>query len=168
LLIRSAVGVELFNLRKELVRGRQASPRKGWRRREKQASLRKISRDDSAEESQMGLLDELGLGGVLGDGSALPGLIKTVLAQTKYRDLNGLVTALQQGGLEAEVKSWLGNGANLPLTADQLKSVLGNAQVQDLARQFGVPVDTVLKVLAQYLPNVVDQASPNGTLQPHA
>jgi uncharacterized protein YidB (DUF937 family) len=116
----------------------------------------------------MGLLDELGLGGVLGDGSALPGLIKTVLAQTKYRDLNGLVTALQQGGLEAEVKSWLGNGANLPLTADQLKSVLGNAQVQDLARQFGVPVDSVLKVLAQYLPNVVDQASPNGTLQPHA
>jgi uncharacterized protein YidB (DUF937 family) len=118
----------------------------------------------------MGLLDDLGLGGALGqlEASALPGLINALLAQTQYHDLAGLVAALEKGGLDAQVKSWLGNGQNMPITADQLKAVLGNAQVQEFARHLGLPVDTMLKILAEALPNIVDQASPNGTLQRHA
>jgi uncharacterized protein YidB (DUF937 family) len=56
----------------------------------------------------------------------------------------------------------------MPITADQLKAVLGNAQVQDFARHLGLPVDEMLKLLAQYLPEIVDKASPGGVLQPHA
>jgi uncharacterized protein YidB (DUF937 family) len=116
----------------------------------------------------MGLLDELGLKGVLGqvEAAAAPALINAVLAKTQYHDLNGLVAALQKGGLGNQVNSWLGNGANLPITADQLKAVLGDAQVQEFARHLGLPVDATLKTLAEFLPNVVDQASPNGKLQP--
>jgi len=120
----------------------------------------------------MGLLDNLGLGdllkGVLGqaESAALPAVINAVLAKTDYHDLNGLVAALQKGGLGPQVQSWLGNGANMPITADQLKSVLGNAQVQEFARHLGLPVDETLKVMAQYLPDIVDKASPNGVLKP--
>lgn len=78
------------------------------------------------------------------------------------------MAALQKGGLDTQVKSWLGNGANLPVTADQLKAVLGNSQIQDFARQLGLPVDALLKMLAEQLPGIVDKASPNGVLQPHA
>jgi uncharacterized protein YidB (DUF937 family) len=119
----------------------------------------------------MGLLDGLNLGGALRgalgevESAALPAAINAVLAKTQYRDLNGLVAALQKGGLNAQVQSWLGPGANLPITEDQLKAVLGNAQVQEFARHLGLPVDATLKLLAQYLPDIVDQASPNGTLQ---
>src|ERR1700722_4785855 len=119
----------------------------------------------------MGLLDSLGLGdalkGALGQvkAAALPALVNGVLAKTQYHDLNGLVAALQSGGLNTQVQSWLGPGANLPVTEDQLKAVLGNAQVQDFARHLGLPVDETLKNLAQYLPNIVDKASPNGTLR---
>jgi len=119
----------------------------------------------------MGLLDNLGLGdmlkGLLGqaESTALPTLINTVLAQTQYHDLNGLVAALQKGGLNAQVQSWLGPGNNLPITEDQLKAVLGNSQVQDFARQLGLPVDQALKTMAQYLPEIVDKASPNGVLK---
>jgi uncharacterized protein YidB (DUF937 family) len=88
-----------------------------------------------------------------------------VLAKTQYRDLNGLVAALQAGGLNAQVQSWLGPRANLPITVDQLKTVLGNTQVQEFARHLGLPVDATLKLLAQYLADIVDKASPNGTLQ---
>jgi len=122
----------------------------------------------------MGLLDSLGLGdvlkGALGqvEAAALPAAVNAVLAKTQYRDLNGLVAALQKGGLNAQVQSWLGPGGNLPITEDQLKAVLGNAQVQDFARHLGLPVDQTLKVLAQYLPDIVDKASPNGTLKPAA
>jgi uncharacterized protein YidB (DUF937 family) len=122
-------------------------------------------------EAEMGLLDNLGLGDMLksllgqAQSSALPALINAVLAKTQYHDLNGLVAALQKGGLDAQVKSWLGPGANLPITEEQLKAVLGNAQVQDFARNLGLPVDQALKVMAQYLPEIVDKASPNGVLK---
>jgi len=113
----------------------------------------------------MGLFDSLK--GAL-EGEAFPVMLNTLLAQTPYHDLNGLLAALQNGGLGPQVKSWLGNGQNLPITADQLKAVLGNSQVQDFARHLGLPVDEMLKLLAQYLPEIIDKASPNGTLQPHA
>jgi len=113
----------------------------------------------------MGLLDSLK--GALGqvEASALPGVINAVLAQTQYHDLNGLVVALERGGLGPQVKSWLGNGTNMPITADQLKAVLGNAQVQEFARHLGLPVDETLKLMGQYLPEIIDKASPNGTLK---
>ena len=113
----------------------------------------------------MGLLDSLK--GALGqvEASALPGVINAVLAQTQYHDLNGLAVALERGGLGPQVKSWLGNGTNMPITADQLKAVLGNAQVQEFARHLGLPVDETLKLMAQYLPEIIDKASPNGTLK---
>jgi len=76
-----------------------------------------------------------------------------------------ILAALQKGGLDAQVKSWLGPGANLPVTAEQLRAVLGNAQVQEFARQLGLPVDQALKTMAQYLPEIVDKASPNGVLK---
>jgi uncharacterized protein YidB (DUF937 family) len=113
----------------------------------------------------MGWLDSLK--GLLGsaEASAIPAMINTVLAQTQYHDLAGLVAALEKGGLGPQVQSWLGNGKNLPITEDQLKAALGNTQLQELARQAGLPVDEILKILAQYLPELVDKASPNGTLQ---
>jgi uncharacterized protein YidB (DUF937 family) len=118
----------------------------------------------------MGLLDELNLGGALKgalgqiEAQAGPTVINALLAKTQFGDLSGLVTQLQQSGLGPQVQSWLGNGANTPITADQLKAVLSNAQVQEMAKHLGLPVDAVLNMLAQHLPNVVDQASKNGQL----
>lgn len=113
----------------------------------------------------MGLFDTLK--GMLGqvEGSAFPAMVNAILAQTQYHDLAGLVAALEKGGLGPQVKSWLGNGQNMPITEDQLKAVLGNAQLQDLARHAGLPVDELLKLLAQFLPELIDKASPNGVLQ---
>lgn len=120
----------------------------------------------------MGLLDSLGLGDMLksllgqAESGGLSMVINNVLAQTQYRDLNGLVAALEKGGLGAQVQSWLGPGANQPITAEQLKAIIGNSQVQDFARKLGLPVDETLKTMAQYLPDIVDKASPNGTIKP--
>ncbi len=118
----------------------------------------------------MGLLDNLGgsLGGMLGQvtAAAAPGLIAAVLAKTNLGDLQGVVNQLQQGGFGDQIKSWLGNGGNMPISPDQLKAALGNDQVKQIAEHFGVPVDQALKLLSEHLPGVVDQASPDGTLQP--
>jgi len=120
----------------------------------------------------MGLFDSLGgvLKGVLGqvEAGALPALISTALAKTDLGDLQGLLNQLQQGGLGPQVQSWLGSGANMSITPDQLRAALGNDQVRQLAAHFGLPIDQVLNVLAQHLPTAVDQASPDGRLQPAA
>jgi len=117
----------------------------------------------------MGIFDNIvsALKGVVGQVAATegPALISAALAKTNIRDLQGLVAKLQQGGLNEQVQSWLGNGKNLPVSADQLRAALGNQQVQELARHFGLPVDAALKLMAEHLPTVVDRASPNGTLQ---
>jgi uncharacterized protein YidB (DUF937 family) len=121
-------------------------------------------------EANMGLLDGLGdmlkdLLGQADQAGGLPAVINNILGQTQYKDLNGLVAALQKGGLNAQVQSWLGPGSNLPISEDQLKAVLGNTQLQEFARRLGLPVDETLKNLSQYLPDIVDKASPNGTLK---
>ncbi|MDI3470831.1 MAG: hypothetical protein OJF62_002894 [Pseudolabrys sp.] len=117
----------------------------------------------------MGLLDSFGgsLKGVFGDveAAAMPALISSVLAKTNLGDLQGLVNQLQQGGLGTQVQSWLGSGANVQVTPDQIRAALGNEQVQELAQKFGVPIDGVLKLLAEHVPAAVDQASPNGQIQ---
>jgi uncharacterized protein YidB (DUF937 family) len=100
--------------------------------------------------------------------SAAPGLIAATLAKTGLGDMQGLVTQLQNGGLNTQVQSWLSSGNNLPVSADQLRAALGNDQVKEIAAHFGLPVDAALNLLSQHLPAVVDQASPNGTLQPAA
>src|SRR5476649_2837234 len=117
----------------------------------------------------MGLFDSLsdGLKGALGqaEAAAMPALISAVLAKTNLGDMQGLLDKLQQSGLGPQVSSWLGDGKNIPITADQLRAALGNSQIQQLAASFGLPVDKVLASLAEHLPSIVDKMSPNGTLQ---
>ena len=117
----------------------------------------------------MGLFDSL-RGGMLGqlEAEALPALMSAALAKTNFGNLQGLVTQLQQSGLGPQVQSWLGNGANMPVTADQLRAALGSDQVKQIAAHFGVDPNMVLNLLAQHLPNIVDKASPNGMLAPAA
>jgi uncharacterized protein YidB (DUF937 family) len=114
----------------------------------------------------MSILDSLK--GALGqtEAAGIPALISAALAKTNFANLQGLVNQLQQGGLKTQVQSWLGSGTNLPINADQLRAALGSDHVKQLAAQFGIPIDAVLKFLAEHLPSTVDQASPNGTLPP--
>ena len=117
----------------------------------------------------MGFLDSIGgaLKGALGqtEATAMPALLAAALAKSNLGDLQGLAARLQQGGLGDQVKSWLGNGANLPVRPEQLQAALGSEQLQQLAGHFGLPVDSVTKLLAEHLPTIVDQASPDGSLQ---
>ena len=115
----------------------------------------------------MGILDNLGpLKGVLGqvEAAALPVLISEGLAKTGLGDLQGLVNNLQQGGLSAQVQSWLGDGENMPITPDLLKGALDDEHVKQLAQHFGIDPDAVLKLLAEHLPTAVDQARQQGTV----
>lgn len=113
----------------------------------------------------MGLFD--GLGSLVTD--ALNGRPINILAVAEdifqnAGGVNGILAQLNQAGLGDQVKSWIGTGGNLPVSADQIKSALSNEQLRSLANAFGVDLDSLPQLLAQHLPEAVDKASPNGVL----
>jgi uncharacterized protein YidB (DUF937 family) len=118
----------------------------------------------------MGILDSLenspAFKGALGqlEAAVVPVVLSEVLGNGSQGGLNAIVAKLQQAGFGDQVKSWIGNGQNLPITAEQLQQVLGSDTVKQLAARFNIPVDQLAKVLAQQLPAAVDHASPDGKL----
>jgi uncharacterized protein YidB (DUF937 family) len=109
-----------------------------------------------------------GLAGQTGQQESAPGGLPDILAQvlgkTDLGSLGGLLQQLEQSGLGAQVASWLGNGQNQPVTTDQLRNALGEQPLKQLASQLNLPVDELLRHLAQHLPGAVDTLSPNGSL----
>lgn len=98
--------------------------------------------------------------------AVIPVVLSEVLGNGSEGGLSAIIARLQQAGFGDQVKSWIGTGQNLPISAHQLQEALGSDVVKQLATRFGIPVDQLSTVLAQVLPTAVDQASPNGAL-PH-
>lgn len=121
----------------------------------------------------MGILDSFEnspeLKGILGQlgAAVIPAVLGQVLGNGGQGGLSAIVAKLEQAGLGEQVKSWIGTGQNLPITAEQLQQVLGSDTVKQLAAKFGIPIDQLSEVLAQQLPAAVDHASPDGKL-PHS
>lgn len=114
----------------------------------------------------MGLLDSVVgalAGGQSGGDNPLLGIVMQLL-NNQPSGLGGLVQSFQQGGLGDIVNSWVSTGKNLPISAEQLQSVLGSGQLRDIAAQLGVSPEQASGSLADLLPRVVDQLTPNGQL----
>jgi uncharacterized protein YidB (DUF937 family) len=114
----------------------------------------------------MGLLDSV-VGALAGGQSGgNNGLVDVVmqLINSQPGGLGGLVQSFQQGGLGDIVNSWVSTGQNLPISAEQLQSVLGGGRLQDIAAQLGVSPEQAAGSLADLLPQVVDKLTPNGRI----
>jgi uncharacterized protein YidB (DUF937 family) len=60
-----------------------------------------------------------GMSGQSGEASGLPAILGQILGNTVLGSAGGLLQQLQKSGLGPQVASWLGNGANLPVSADR-------------------------------------------------
>lgn len=107
----------------------------------------------------MGLLDGI-LGGVLGAEmtQVVSGLIE------KHGGVQGIVSQLEQQGLGDTVRSWVGTGSNLPISADQLQKAFGNGTLQELAAKVGLDPQTLAQKLSQALPHAIDHLTPGGAV----
>lgn len=88
----------------------------------------------------------------------LPGTGKNV-------DLGALVGKMQGGGLAALAESWLGDGGNAGIGAEQLMSMFGKGDIMRFADKLGLDQDTALEGLKGAVPEMVDKASTGGTLE---
>jgi uncharacterized protein YidB (DUF937 family) len=76
--------------------------------------------------------------------------------------LNGLISKFASKGLGDIINSWIGTGKNLPISTDQLQSVLGSDTVKNLASKLGMDNNTLLGRLSNILPQAVDKLTPDG------
>ena len=131
----------------------------------------------------MGLLDNLGglaaqLGGLQDKNtSANPraALVEAVLGMLVHGNepgglggsgglggLGGLLQRFQSAGLGDVVGSWIGTGANAPISPDQVKSALGDGLLRTLAEHAGLDEDEAASHLSGLLPQLVDRLTPGG------
>ena len=76
--------------------------------------------------------------------------------------IGGLLGKLQASGLGDAAASWVGKGANMPVSADQITSALGGGQLAEIAAKFGISPEVLSSQLAEHLPGVIDKATPSG------
>lgn len=117
----------------------------------------------------MGLFDQVAgqvLGGLSGGGAGQSPLMQLVQAVLQQEGgLMGLVSKLQTGGLAEQVASWIGNGANLPVSGEQIRAALGGDLLASLAGQSGLSPQAASEGLADQLPALIDKLSPGGQLE---
>ena len=103
--------------------------------------------DDSTSGLDLGDITNA-LGGILSDENG--GL-----------DLGSLVSGLSDSKLGGIVASWLGSGENAPISVSEIIDLLGSDKISDFASQLGISEESAAGALADALPEIVNEATPD-------
>ena len=94
------------------------------------------------------------LGGLLGGGEGGGFDLSAIMGN--------LVGGENAGGLMETVSSWIGEGENASIDPDQIGELLGGDKISAFADKLGISADSAKQALADALPEVVNQATPEG------
>ncbi len=93
---------------------------------------------------------------------------KSAIAQVAIEMLNkngglcGLLEKFHQAGLSDVADSWVSQDKNKAISADQISMVLGSDLLSAMAEQLGIDAGVIASQIAQYLPEIVNNVTPNG------
>ena len=76
--------------------------------------------------------------------------------------LSKLLGNAQASGLSAQADSWVGTGENQSVSGQDIKGVVGDDAVKEVAQKAGISEDEAADVLAQVVPHVVNGLTPGG------
>jgi uncharacterized protein YidB (DUF937 family) len=113
----------------------------------------------------MGLFDSLAgsmLGKLGGERGTMVQIAMDLL--NKHGGVSGVLAMFKAKGYTEQVNSWVGNGQNLPISAEQVAGVLGQGELAQMAAKFGITPDSLSSKIAEHLPTVVDKLTPNGVV----
>lgn len=103
------------------------------------------------------------LGDKMGDAGGIMDALSG-LTSGEGLDMGGIVEKLKEGGLADQVGSWLGDGENQPVSADQLTNALGADKMGEMASKLGVDSGAAAETLSQAMPALMDKLSSGGGL----
>ncbi|HAB53849.1 MAG TPA: hypothetical protein DCE80_17005 [Ignavibacteriales bacterium] len=99
-------------------------------------------------------------------GNQQPDLMSAVLNLVGRQSggLDGFIQQFTSKGLGDIAQSWVSTGKNLPISPNQLQSVLGSDVVKGLASKLGMDNNALTSQLSTLLPQVVDKLTPDGKI----
>jgi uncharacterized protein YidB (DUF937 family) len=103
-------------------------------------------------------------GALSGSGGSQSGLMGAALQMLNNQPggIAGLAESFAKNGLGDAMQSWIGNGANAPVSAGQVESVLGSDALSSFAEKAGISKEAAGRHLAELLPVLIDKLTPNG------
>jgi uncharacterized protein YidB (DUF937 family) len=115
------------------------------------------------------LLNQLGGGqgsgaSMGGGGGMLAALLPVLGTMLANGGLNKILAGFRQSGQGEKAASWVGTGANEPVSAGEVESAIGSDEIDRIASQLGVSRAEAAEGIATVLPNLVDKVSPEGEL----
>ena len=123
------------------------------------ASLLKIGAQAFINSNKSG---EAGSGLDIGNlGGALSGLLG---GGQSGLDLGLLISKFSSAGLGNLVNSWLGDGANESISANQITEMFGSSQISEFASKLGLSQEEAAGGLSDAIPQMMDKASSGGSL----
>ncbi len=99
-----------------------------------------------------------------GNNAAIGGVLDSLVGGGNQMDIGSLVSGLKEKGLGDVAESWLGDGENKEISAEQLKDVLGAEKVANAAAELGTDEGSLLDTLKDAVPQMVDKSSSGGSL----
>ncbi len=114
----------------------------------------------------MGLFDSMAgamMHKMMGDKAPLAKLAMELFQQ--YGGLPGILHTLKNAGLSEQVDSWVGAGTNLHVNAAQIGTALGSTVLNGIAAKLNMTTDELSRKIAEHLPDVVNQLTPNGVVE---
>ena len=101
----------------------------------------------------------------LGGQSGQKGAMAQIQTLFGGQDMKGIVTQLTSAGMGQQIQSWIGMGVNHPVSGQQIQQAVDPAALQQLAQRTGLSHEQICEHVAQVLPHLVDQATPDGQVQ---
>ncbi len=115
----------------------------------------------------MGLFDSL-VGSVLNNlGSQTDNpMLRSVASMLANHEggLDGLIQQFKDKGMGDIIGSWVSTGQNAPISPDQLKDVLGEGKIAEIANSLGISHGDAASQLSAALPHLIDKLTPNGQI----
>ena len=82
--------------------------------------------------------------------------------------MDKMLSQAQSAGVGDQAQSWMAKGENKEIGAVELEKVVGSEQIDEVAKAAGTDRETASQMLAQALPQVVDQVTPEGKVPDQA
>lgn len=76
--------------------------------------------------------------------------------------LSGVLEMFRRNGMAQQVESWISTGANAGISPEQVQQVFSGSALGNVASQLGVSPAQASSAMAQILPELINQLTPQG------
>jgi uncharacterized protein YidB (DUF937 family) len=100
----------------------------------------------------------------LGGQQGQEGGIATIQKLFGANRMQDIMSKLSKKGMNQQVQSWIATGPNQPISGGDVQSAVDPAMLNQVAKQHGMSPQEVCDLVAKALPEMVNEATPDGKM----